>query len=240
MLAGYEFATAHAERIAALRESVGQAAASARADHAVRGLAAAAQLLGGAGEELRTLEASVADSFVQTVLDRDVSFDRESENGFIAGPLRRASERCHICHGPLYVARDRWAGDERRLRLKATCPNCFGVAMRPEQSPLASVEVDGVPADGEFRVQVRPRSGVDRPLSALVAAAPRRGRPGGGAGVVGAAVPARDEARVEFAFAASGDGVVTYRILVLCEAAAELYTVIDRSCARATRQPPGS
>jgi hypothetical protein len=227
MLAGYGFAAAHSTRISAVRASISKAAASASAEYAVRAIPTAAQHLLSVGEELLALEESVAESFVQTVLERDVSFDRESENGFVAGQLRRASARCHICHGPLYIALDRWAADESYLRLKATCPNCFGVAMRPESSPLASVVVAGVATGDEFRVRVTPRSAVDRPLGGFVAAAPRRGRIDDGAGVVRVAVPARGEAQVEFEFAASHGGVVTYRVLVLCEAVAELYTAID-------------
>jgi hypothetical protein len=237
MLACHEFAGAHAARISALRASVAEAAATARAEYAVRAIPAAAQRLRSVGHELPALQESVAESFVQTVLERDVSFDRESENGFVAGELRRARESCHVCDGPLYVALDRWAADERQLRLKATCPNCFGVAMRPETSPLASVEVDGEAAGGAFRLRVRPRSAVDRPLSALVAAAPRRGGADGRAGVVAVAVPASGEVEAELEFGVTGGGVVTYRILVLCEAAAELYTAFDRSSARAPRPP---
>lgn len=226
VLVGYGFAAAHSSHAESVRDMVRETAEILRARCAVRAIPAGAHRLRCAGEAIQELEKSIAESFLETVVQRDVSFDRESENGFVAGPLRRAHTRCHICGGVLYVAVDRWAADERYHRLKATCPNCFCVAMRPESSPLATVDVDCAAARA-FHVRVRPRSAVDHPLNALVAAAPRRGQIDDGAGAVSVRIPAHGQAQVEFEFAAPASGVVTYRILLLCEGAAELYTAID-------------
>lgn len=227
VLAGYGFAASEASLAEAVRALVRDTALTLRAPYLVRATAVGALRWVGAREALSKLEESIARRFVAAVVEHDVSFDRESENGFVPGPLRRTDDRCHVCGGTLYVAVDRWAADEGFRRLKATCPNCFGVAMRLATSSLASVGIAGAREGTAFRVRVTLRSGVDGPLRAIVAAAPRRGPREDAAGPLFVDVPERREASVGLRFPSSSRGVVTYRILVLCEGAAELYTAVD-------------
>jgi hypothetical protein len=227
VLAGYGFAAQDASLVESVRASLRETAQTLRAPYAVRATAVGALRWVRAAETMRALEVSVARHFLDVVVERDVSLDRESENGFIPGPLRRGNEHCHCCAAALYVAVDRWVADRNYHRLKATCPNCFGVSMRLVTSPLAPVGIAGAREGDSFRLRVTLRSGVDRPLHALVAAAPRRGPAQDAAGPVPVAVPEGHEVCAEFRFPPATGGVKTYRVLVLCEGASELYTAFD-------------
>ena len=227
VLVGYDFAAPEASLAGAVRALVRETALTVRAPYLLRAATAGALRWARAIEALRKLEESVALRFVTAVVERDVSFDRESENGFVPGPLRRTDERCHVCGGTLYVGIDRWAADEDYTRLKATCPNCFAVAMRLTSSSLASVGIAHAREGAVFSVRLTLRPGVERPLRAIVAAAPRRGPREHAVGPIVVDVADRREACVGLGFPSSSRGVVTYRILVLCEGAAELYTAVD-------------
>jgi hypothetical protein len=231
VLAGYEFAKPDAPRAEAFRDVVRDAAVALRAPHMVRASAAGAFGWQRAHESLPTLEESVARGFIAAVVEHDVSFDRESENGFVPGTLRRTGRLCHVCGGTLYEAADRWAADEDYQRIKATCPNCFGVELRLTTSSLAPVRIAAAADGTTFRVRVTLRSDSGRALCATVAAAPRRGPRDHAVGPLVVHVPERGDASVDLEFPSSRCGVVTHRILVLCEGAAELYTVVDPGAA---------
>jgi hypothetical protein len=83
---------------------------------------------------------------------------------------------------------------------------------------------------GAFRLRITPRSRVDQPVRALIAVAPRRGPAAHARGPAPVTVPAAGESPVDFEFPAAPAGVVTYRVLVVCEGAIELYTAIDPGC----------
>ena len=228
VLAGYGFAARDSSRTESVRASVRETAEILRAVYAVRAATAGAFRCARVGEAVRALEGSVARHFLEAVIEHDVSFDRESENGFIPGPLHRGDKQCHGCAAALYVAVDRWAADPSYHRLKATCPNCFGVSIRLATSPLAPVGISGASDGDSFLLRVTLRLRVDGPLIALVAVAPRRGPAHNSAGPVVVTVSQGHEVPVEFRFPPASGGVVTYRVLVLCDGAAELYTVFDR------------
>ena len=119
--------------------------------------------------------------------------------------------------------------DREYVRHKATCPNCFGVVLRLPTSPLASVGISASTVDGTFHLRVAPRSRADQPVRALVAVAPRRGPATHARGPTPVTVPAAGESQVDFELPAAVAGVVTYRVLVVCDGAVELYTAIDRA-----------
>jgi hypothetical protein len=227
VLCGYKFAAEAIPLAESIREMARDAARILRAVYALRSVSVANLLWESICRALNVLEDQIALCFRDAVLKHDFSFDGESENGFVPGPLRRSADRCHICSAALFVAVDTWAANKRCRRHKATCPNCFGVTMRLVDSPLLPVALATKTTGTEFRVQVKLFSRADHPLRALLVGARRRGQADDAVGPIAVTIPARGEIDVDLPFRRTTCGVATYRLLVLSQGASAFYTAVD-------------
>jgi hypothetical protein len=178
--------------------------------------------------------------FINLVTTRDFSFDRESYNGFIPGPLRRTLRRCPTCDAALYEAHDRWEKDHRYRRRKDVCPNCIGVSMVLETSPLVvhPPVIEAHSSDGYVHIRLVIENPADVTLSARLAAAPRHG-PAEAAQESIVDVPPQSKIhwQARFPLASESKGVVSYRFIVLCLGAAEFHNVTYENLRRIDETP---
>jgi hypothetical protein len=173
----YPFAQPERERIAACQVVIEQLRSVLDAATILRRRLYLAVLQGRLETLLDELSQVLAGCFLAEVTARDLNLDRESDNGFLPGLVRRTARRCPACGSALFSARDRWQADPIYRRRKDLCANCFVVSMALETSPLsvAPPSVVRVEPGPVLVLALRLRNRTRSWLRAWFAAAPRLG-----------------------------------------------------------------
>jgi len=178
---------------------------------------------------INEVQLDVADRFLKQVAEHDVNLDRVPGQGFILEPTRRITDRCQACGVHLYETLALWRWKRTYVRRWLQCVNCSGVAMVLQESPLvisgvtATASVDG----SSLSISMSVANRTETPLQAVIAGLRRRSSVDDASGpAVMTLLPNSSES---FTFETPLDreraGVVSYRLLVLCNAGVELFAL---------------
>jgi hypothetical protein len=175
---------------------------------------------------LDELHQEVADEFLRQVAAHDVNLDRVPARGFDLEPTARTSERCPTCGVALYVTQALWRRKRSYVRRWIQCVNCSGVSMILEDGPLViQPAIATVNSDGSgLSISVNMRNRTEASVQALIAGLARKGSLDDAVGPVGVIVPPNSSESFHFTTRVNSNlaGVISYRLLVLCDAGVEL------------------
>jgi hypothetical protein len=176
---------------------------------------------------LNELHLQVADTFVKQVAEHDVNLDRVPGHGFKLGPTKRTNERCPTCGVALYVTNALWRKKSSYVRRWIQCVNCSGVSMVLRDSPLViQVPAADVSPDGlSLLINLEIGNRTELPVQALVAGLARRGSLDDRVGPIAVIVSPGSFESINFSAPLNPNvpGVISYRLLVLCDAGVELF-----------------
>jgi hypothetical protein len=176
---------------------------------------------------LEDLHQSLAERFLAEVAERDVSLDRIPGAGFDLEPTARAATACPGCGSALYVTRGRWSANHAYVRRWVQCANCAGIALAREDGRLVVRALTARLINGQLEIMVRLRNRSGRAIQATLAGQARRGPPesGWGPSVVKLEPRASRTLRFSVSGLSASPGVISYRLLALCDGDAQLYAL---------------
>jgi hypothetical protein len=200
-----------------------------RATERVQSRLDATVLMGNLQLALNALHREVADAFLAQVAAHDVNLDRIPCYGFDLEPTERTSQSCPICGVALYVTQTVWRRKRSYVRRWSQCVNCSGVAMVLKDSPLAIrppvalADPDGM----SLSIALEIGNTADLPVQAMVAGLARKGSPDDAAGPVNLFIPPGVTTSLRFStpLDPGRPGVISYRLLLLCDAGVELFAL---------------
>jgi hypothetical protein len=187
----------------------------------------AAPLLAGLMFALDDLHRQVAAGFLAAVSAHDVNLDRFASDRFDLQPTLHSDERCPTCGVALYVTQTHWRRRRSYARRWVQCPNCSGLSMTLEHSPLDVLPSGARRAEDRLLVSIEVRNRGTAPVAAMVAGLARQSAVADAAGPLPLFLAAGESQRLEFALPLTGraPGVLSYRLVVLCRAGVELFAL---------------
>lgn len=225
----YPFVDRESEEIKRCFALAGQLLRVTRSTDRLRSRIETALLLANLQPALEALHRRVAECFLAQVGAHDFNFDRVSIHGFDLEPTERTSQCCPTCGAALYVTLSRWCKKRSYVRRWAQCANCSGVSMALKDSPMEILPPVAAPNfdPGSLRIMLEIRNRTTAPVQALIAGLARQGSPGDNAGPVAVTLPPGSLERLHFnsPLNPGRPGVISYRVLVLCNAAVEFFAL---------------
>lgn len=156
----------------------------------------------------------------------DVSLDRLPAIGFNLEPTERSADFCPSCEATLFVTRGRWSADSTLVRRWVQCPNCAGIALELEDSPLVVRALTADVADEKLELAARLWNRSGEAIQVTLAGQARAGPPESRWGPERVTLDAGEERTVRFGAAGlEAPGVISYRLLALCDGDAQLHAV---------------
>jgi hypothetical protein len=178
---------------------------------------------------LNALHREVADAFLAQVAAHDVNLDRIPGQGFELEPTERTNQSCPTCGVALYVTQAVWRRKRSYVRRWSQCVNCSGLAMVLKGSPLAvrPPVATTCPDEASLSITMEISNTADVPVQAMVAGLARQGSPNDAAGPVDVITPPGSTTSLRFNTPLDPrlPGVISYRLLVLCDAGVELFAL---------------
>jgi hypothetical protein len=178
---------------------------------------------------LESLHRRIADCFLAEVSAHDFSLDRAAGHGFDLGATELTTRPCPTCGAALYETLANWRGNPSYVRRWVQCANCSGLLLVREDSPVeisppfAVASPNGSSLQITFELCNRTTSAV----RALVAGLARRASLAEAAGPAAITLEPNAVERLQFHSPLHADrpGVISYRLLVLCEGSLELLAI---------------
>jgi hypothetical protein len=134
-----------------------------------------------------------------------------------------------MCTANLYVANDLWAKDRSYERQKYVCANCFSIKMALTTSPIHVAPILPEPKHDrgvlDATIEITNRAG--RHVRVWVAAVPRHGPRQSAVGPLALDIPPHGTVRyvLTFTLDPARKGVISYRLILICQGAAEFYSL---------------
>lgn len=186
-----------------------------------------AMALAGLRLALDHLHRGLATQFLAEVAVRDVSLDRIPGEGFLLEATVRDRSPCPTCKGALYVTVGRWRESPSHVRRWVQCANCSGIALEHTDcavdvsAPTASVVQQGE----QLEISIGIRNRTDTPMPVVVAGLSRRGRVEWASGPKGITLAPNQAIAHRLHLPLRDAGVISYRVLVLCDACVGLFAL---------------
>jgi len=222
MLRFYPFVDAEDDDLARCQKWTTMLCSSAEDRNRVRARTDAAIALAQLHLGLDALHEKIAARF----MDTDVSLDRLPANGFDLEPTERSSDRCAHCDTALYVTKGRWSFDPSHVRHWVQCPNCAGIALAHEDSPLVvqAFTADVVGTKLELAAQLWNRS--DEAIKVTLAGQARAGPPESRWEPQRVTLDPKETRIVTVSVSGlEAPGVISYRLLALCGGNVQLHAL---------------
>lgn len=172
---------------------------------------------------LDQLHQEAAGGFLRRVASEDISLDRLPAVGFTVGPTRRTEQVCPRCDAALYETRSECLRIGGVARTWLQCPNCGGISLTRDDAPFrASLGVRSLGRSSlKFELGLSNRS--QMAIDVVLAAAPRRGGPGTVSLPRACRLAPGEQAAETFGLNKLTPGVVSYRVIALCDGAVDLF-----------------
>jgi hypothetical protein len=184
----------------------------------------AAVLLAHLTSELDALHQAIALRFLEAVAAHDVNLDRVAADGVQLRPTERSNQRCPTCRCALYATSTRSRHRSSYARRWVQCPNCSGLSLTPDNSPLdIALPVADRDATGlSISLQIRNCSAF--PARVTIAGLARKGSLDDALGPRALMLDSGELQRhtLRVPINATSPGVISYRLVFLCRGAVEL------------------
>jgi hypothetical protein len=187
----------------------------------------AAPLLASLMIALDDLHRQVAVGFLAAVSAHDVNLDRFASDRFDLRPTLRSDDRCPACGVALYVTQTHWCRRPSYVRRWVQCPNCSGLSITLEHSPLEVLPPVATRAEDRLLVSIHMRNRGTAPVAAMVAGLARQGGLADAGGPLPLFLAVGESKNLVLALPLAGHapGVLSYRLVLLCRAGVELFAL---------------